>query len=502
LEVPPEEQCLLQVNSALHKRASESVSSDSQDTKPFSVNGDFDGTVNMEIDGSKLATEAILGKKTLSKLLDPVNLPSTESKKQKPRSEPLVNLHHFHTGEPKPGHDAWLLSDTVHLTSAIVILLLLDLLFVSKVKTTSWSFHAGLLGLMLALSAGYLALVFQSRGTEDATAWALCYILEILLSMDNLWILLVIFRTYRIQGDEMRWALTIGLYGAAILRVPLTWFFIDMLMLDDTVFITFGAALVVLGLLALDDAENEDSLHAMCAVRTVKWCFGSHYQEPWLKEDEPKNVLLYTNPETDEWHASTLFVVVCMIPFVDLIFALDSTGSKTGDVTNRYLNLSASLMAIFTLRSMFFIIARMDELIDWLKYGMCAILIFTGVQMMRYHGAQLPMHTTIIIVVAIWIVTLVACQIKVGLSEGLSQEDSPRPSSGESVEDAEEDAEESDDNIFDSTGGGAEVGEDGRPKAKKTKTPEAEDKWAVLDTPKAGRKDQRVSGNSGGCVLQ
>merc|ERR1719502_613058 len=100
---------------------------------------------------------------------------------------------------------------------------------------------------------------------------------------------------------------------------------------------------------------------------------------------------LFTRGKKGEFQVTILFLVVCVISVVDCVFALDSVGTKTGQIKSTYINVTSCLMAMFSLRSMFFIVKDMADYFDYVKYGICLILCMVGAEMMVSKWIHMPL---------------------------------------------------------------------------------------------------------------
>merc|ERR1719401_3066575 len=110
-----------------------------------------------------------------------------------------------------------------------------------------------------------------------------------------------------------------------------------------------------------------------------------------LREQATERCTLLTKDASGQTQITILGLAVCVISVVDVFFAVDSVGSKTGQIGNVYINLSSALMAMFSLRALFFILKDMDEYFAYVKYGICAILCFVGVEMIMSKWYALPL---------------------------------------------------------------------------------------------------------------
>jgi len=155
-------------------------------------------------------------------------------------------------------------------------------------------------------------------------------------------------------------------------------------------------------------------LDSFAFIRVLKWYCSARYQEPLhSKRNDAKGNLFLQDEETGRWQFGKLLMVVFMISIADLVFALDSTASKTGEVKNRYINLSSSLMAMFTLRALFFVVRNMAECFDTVKCGICTILVFIGVEMMVSEWVNVPSDIFCCIITVLFFASLGASWINV-----------------------------------------------------------------------------------------
>jgi tellurite resistance protein TerC len=372
------------------------------------------------------------------------------------------------------------------------------------VDSDSWTYHTSLLALMLAFSLAYVGLVRVQRGPEDAKAWGLAWILECALSVDNLFVFNAVCKAYEVRKDDLRWVVTVGFYGAILLRAPLILFLVELFKLKFAVNVTMGAFLIIMGILALDDDPHENVVH-FGSVRFLKWSCGSRFREA-ESTDNPEDAahVCLVDDETGQWQFGRLLMVITMIAVVDLVFSVDSIGCKAWQVQNRYINLSSSLMAMFSLRALFFILRKFDEGFALVKYGTCAILAFVGTKMIMSKWVVVPLGVMVGIIIGIFMASLVASWIKVlvcGAScsgiEACTEVESRRSTSTVT---------ETSSSRLDSTGGGVDLAGDqdcrlhekasGADVTRRTGPTDKEDLWSVLDRPHPSAR------KSGGAIAE
>lgn len=347
--------------------------------------------------------------------------------------------------------DTWESGDTRQLVAYAAALILMDILVLARCQHNSWLFHIVCFAGMLLLSLTYSACVFSQRGEVYGRAWLFAYIMECVLSIDNLLMFLLVFKIYNLDTVDVRWALSLGLYGAGMLRVPVVVGLIRLLRLGAVVTISFGTILIVLGILALEGDKSADYLHSMSLVRVLKWCFGSRYREPWAPIDDCEDIQKESEDQgtsrndnkTGMWQMSHWLMVVFLVAVVDIVFAMDSLTAKTGQIPNRYINFSSSLMAIYTMRAFFFIVGKNEQCFEFSGYGNCIILMYLGLQMIGVAWAQLSLGLSCVVMLGAFVACIVASCIKSAClpSEGSVDDETVSQaarSDGTSSEDAHE----------------------------------------------------------------
>merc|ERR1712039_1118908 len=107
-----------------------------------------------------------------------------------------------------------------------------------------------------------------------------------------------------------------------------------------------------------------------------------------------------------------LFIVVSIIELSDVIFALDSVSAKTAQIPDQYIAFSSSILAMYGLRAMFFIIQDLVEMFDFLSYGLAVILIYIGVELMFANFFNLSKGLTCICILGVFVVCILSSILK------------------------------------------------------------------------------------------
>merc|ERR1719284_1096584 len=99
--------------------------------------------------------------------------------------------------------------------------------------------------------------------------------------------------------------------------------------------------------------------------------------------------------------ATVLVVVICCLEFTDILFAVDSVSAKVAQIPDQYIAFSSSVLAMFGLRAMFFIVQDLVDCFDLMKYGLCFILVFIGIELMVSEHVKLQPQVVCVIIVSV-----------------------------------------------------------------------------------------------------
>jgi len=269
--------------------------------------------------------------------------------------------------------------DLLILTIVVVSLVLVDVMALRSWED-SFRNHAVVVLFWMVAAAFYNFYVGFHYGTEAALDWLSGYLLEYLLSVDNLFVFHLIFKVYKTPKELLHKALFFGILGAVVCRV-LLFFLIEILVnLMVWVRIAFGLLLIASGIQAactVDDDEDAESVSQSWTVRFLKLVLGSRLSDTYDKDSR----WLFTYDCDGRLQATLLLFVVLCLEGTDVIFAVDSVSAKVAQIPDMFNAYSSSVMAIFGLRALFFVIRDLMDFFELLKYGICIILIFIGLQL-------------------------------------------------------------------------------------------------------------------------
>merc|ERR1719330_1125202 len=236
--------------------------------------------------------------------------------------------------------------------------------------------HMCVLAVWLLVAAMYNGVIFVQKGFEHGIQWFTGYVLEWLLSMDNLFVFHLIFQAYSTPKASRPKALLIGILGAVVFRMV---FFLTL----SSLIHMFRWVLVVFGLLLLYSAvqavreEEDDGEEATdnFLIRGFRSVFGSRIQDTY---DSQGRMFVWAG---EQWEMTLLVPVALCLVVTDLLFAVDSVSAKVAQIPDSYIAYSSTVIALFGLRTLFFIIQSLVDLFVLLKYGLCFILAFIGVEL-------------------------------------------------------------------------------------------------------------------------
>lgn len=272
----------------------------------------------------------------------------------------------------------------------VFIMLALDLgVFHRKDKAISvkeslyWTF--AWIGLALIFNFG----VYKYMGQKEAYEFLTCYILEKSLSVDNIFVMTIIFGYFKVQPKYQHRVLFWGILGALVMRILFIVGGVSLISRFHFILYFFGAFLVYTGIKMLFSGEAEvdpenDFVYKLCKkyFKMTPDFHGNHF---FVTVNGVRQM-------------TPLFLVLLMIESTDVIFALDSIPATLSVTKNSFIAYTSNIFAILGLRSLYFAFAGVVELFRFLTYALSAVLIFIGVKMLIEHWYVVPTSTSLMIV--------------------------------------------------------------------------------------------------------
>ncbi len=246
------------------------------------------------------------------------------------------------------------------------------------------------------LFAGGLAW-FVDRPT--ALTFLTGYVIEESLSVDNIFVIVLIFQYFAVPAKYQHRVLFWGILGALVMRGVFIGVGAALLARFEWIIYIFGAILVVTGVrMAVKQDEEFDGEQNP----VVKWV---RRFLPVTQDYRGKHFFAIENGRR---HATPLFLVLLLVETTDLIFAVDSIPAIFGITRDPFIVFTSNIFAVMGLRSLFFLLASVVTKFHLLKYGLAVILTFIGTKMLIEHWVHIPILVSLGIVVAVLAASIVA----------------------------------------------------------------------------------------------
>ncbi len=199
------------------------------------------------------------------------------------------------------------------------------------------------------------------------------YLIELSLSVDNLFVFLLIFSYFKVPKKFQHRVLFWGIMGALFLRMVMIFAGAELVERFHWIIYIFGAFLVYTGLRMFKDSDDNFEPHESAIVR-----FTMKYIRISKEYDGEKFFVVKDGVRT----GTLLLLVLIVVEFTDLVFAVDSIPAIFGITTDKFIVYTSNIFAILGLRTFFFLLAELADRFHYLKYGMAFILTFIGVKML------------------------------------------------------------------------------------------------------------------------
>jgi tellurite resistance protein TerC len=262
----------------------------------------------------------------------------------------------------------------------VLFLLALDLgVFNRKAHAVSVKEALGWSALWVSLAIGFGLWIGQSMGRQSMLEFYAGYLVEQALSVDNLFVFILIFGYFRVPQELQHRVLFWGILGALVMRGAMIGAGAILLAQFHWIIYLFGAFLVYTGFKMAfgggSDIEPEQNPVIRMVRRFVPLTTKFHGEQFFVQEAiEPGGALRRV--------ATPLFVVLVLVETTDVVFAVDSIPAIFGVTRNPFLVYTSNVFAILGLRSLYFVLANVIGKFHLLKYGLSVVLAFVGVKML------------------------------------------------------------------------------------------------------------------------
>ena len=282
----------------------------------------------------------------------------------------------------------------------IIGMLMLDLgVFHKKDKVVTFKESLGWVIFWIVLASLFNVLLYYWQGAELAFQFTTGYIIEWSLSVDNLFVFIVIFKFFKVPPMYQHRVLFWGIIGALVLRAAFIMTGIGLFNTFHWMIYVFGVVLVITALRLIFYKEEEQDLSKNLIVRLCKKFF------PVTEEYHGHNFFTRIN---NRLYATPLFLVLMIIEFTDLLFAIDSVPAMLAISSDMFIIYTSNVFAILGLRSMYFALSGLVGIFRYLKYGISVILLFVGIKMLASAYYDISTAVTLSIVLSILAISIIA----------------------------------------------------------------------------------------------
>ena len=281
----------------------------------------------------------------------------------------------------------------------VLAMLALDLgVFNRRAHSVTFREALGWSAVWMALAAGFAVLVYFWHGRAASLEFATGYLIELSLSVDNLFVFLVVFRYFRVPAELQHRVLFWGILGALITRGAFILAGVGLIQRFHWLIYVFGGLLVYSGIKLLRQSDEDINPEKNPLLRLFR---------QWM-------------PVTDDYvgerfwvrqpglYATPLVVVLLVVETTDIVFAVDSIPAVLAITLNAFIVYTSNVFAIVGLRSMYFAVAGMMDLFEYLHYGLSLVLVLVGAKMLVSHYYTVPTAAALGTVAGVIAISVVA----------------------------------------------------------------------------------------------
>ena len=290
----------------------------------------------------------------------------------------------------------------------MVTMLAIDLgIFNRKAHVVSFREAVRWTVVVVAAAAVFNAWIFYQSGPESGLEFTAGYLIELALSVDNVFVFILIFSYFRVPAEHQHRVLFWGIFGAFALRgamIAAGWLLIERF---HWIIYVFGAFLVFTGLRMATQGELEIEPEENPILKLICSCM------PVTSSYEGNRFFTRSLVRGRMCLAATpLFVVLVVVESTDVVFAVDSIPAIFAVTRDPFLVFSSNAFAILGLRSMYFLLAGIIDKFHYLKFGLAGVLSFVGVKMLiTYFHVEIPIGISLGVVGAMLGIAVAASMI-------------------------------------------------------------------------------------------
>jgi tellurite resistance protein TerC len=263
-----------------------------------------------------------------------------------------------------------------------------------KVKEALW-WSAFWITLALLFNVG----IYAFMGSDAALRFLTGYLIEKSLSVDNLFVFLLIFSYFKVPAKYQHKTLFWGIVGALVMRTIFIFCGVALLERFEWIMYIFGAILVVSGVKLVKDSEKEVDPSKNVILRIFR---------KFVPVSDKFEGDKFFVRQAGKLVATPLFVVLLVVESTDVVFAVDSIPAILAITLDTFIIYTSNVFAILGLRALYFALAGMMDLFHLMHYGLGGILVFIGIKMLLHHYLVVPIGITLAFIAIVLTASIVA----------------------------------------------------------------------------------------------
>jgi tellurite resistance protein TerC len=297
----------------------------------------------------------------------------------------------------------------------VFIALALDLVqFKHRGRELSIRAAAHRVAIWVVLSLLFNLLVWRIRGPDKALEFLTGYVIEYSLSVDNIFVFVLVFAYFRVPPMAQHRALVWGIVGALVMRGVMIWIGVALVERFDFILYFFGAILLVSAWRMFFVKQEPHDLGRSWIMRLCLRLF------PVTTEFRGEH---FKSKVDSRWMLTPLALALIVIETMDIIFAVDSIPAVFAITRDPFIVYTSNICAILGLRSLYFLLAKMIHRFIYLKTGVAIVLAFVGAKMLTRDFFTIPTPISLAVVVAV-LATTILVSVAATQRKNLTQRDS------------------------------------------------------------------------------
>jgi len=280
----------------------------------------------------------------------------------------------------------------------VLAMLVLDLgVFHRKAHVVTVREALGWTTVWITLAMIFNLLIYYFFGKDKALEFFTGYLIEKSLSVDNIFVIIIIFAYFQVPQAYQHKVLFWGILGALVMRIIFILVGVELIHRFHWLIYVFGAFLVITGIRMLTSGEIKIDPDKNPLIRGFRKFFPV--------TDTFEGDQFFVLKDGKRW-ITPLFLVVVIIETTDLIFAVDSIPAILAISEDAFIVYTSNVFAIMGLRSLYFALAGIEKKFHYLKYALSAILIFVGVKMCIVDWIKVPVEISLILIAFVLMISV------------------------------------------------------------------------------------------------